>query len=296
MSIAGMPGLETITQWTALIFYLFSSVLFIYSAASRSEGSVKAALWLAFAGLAAHSVSLGVRWHATGHGPYLMKSEEFSAAAWVAMAMFLLFAFRSPALRNAGVLVLPVCLAVMVFMSSRWFSGFLHERLVHAEAANMSGHIIRPPATFNGIWFAVHVSAATVSPGAVLISLAASMLYLVKTKRSGSRLARRLPAPEAIDEYSYRFAGLGFISWTVMTIAGAMWAERAWGSYWGWDPIETWSLITWLLLGLYLHLRRFHGWGGEKAAWLMALCFTISVLTAFALPFVVKTIHTEYMF
>ena len=103
-----------------------------------------------------------------------------------------------------------------------------------------------------------------------------------------------MPSLEALDAYSYKYAGFGFISWTIMVVSGALWAEQSWGRYWGWDPIETWSLITLLLFGIYLHLRRFFKWQGEKAAWFIVICVAFAMATLFVIPFVMTTVHSQY--
>jgi ABC-type transport system involved in cytochrome c biogenesis permease subunit len=127
----------------------------------------------------------------------------------------------------------------------------------------------------------------------MLIALGSSIFYLLKERKGESGFYQKLPALDVLDTYSYKFSGFGFVFWTITVVAGALWANEAWGRYWGWDPIETWSLITWLLFGVYLHLRRFFRLQGKKAAWLMILCFIFSIITLFIIPFVVDTIHTE---
>jgi cytochrome c-type biogenesis protein CcsB len=122
------------------------------------------------------------------------------------------------------------------------------------------------------IWLVIHVSAAIFSGGIFLLSntVAATYLWLDRMESKGERsaFAKRLPTLEVLDQLSYRLVALVFPLWTFAIIAGAIWAEAAWGRYWGWDPKETWSFITWILYAAYLHARVTAGWKGKRAAWL----------------------------
>ena len=125
-------------------------------------------------------------------------------------------------------------------------------------------------------WLVVHVSAAIISGGVFLLSntVAAAYLWLERMERiKGERIgwARRLPSLDILDQLSYRLVAFVFPLWTFAVIAGAIWAEAAWGRYWGWDPKETWAFITWILYAAYLHARVTAGWKGRKAAWLCLL-------------------------
>ena len=125
------------------------------------------------------------------------------------------------------------------------------------------------------IWLVIHVSAAILSGGVFLLSntVAATYLWLDRMERKGARtpFASRLPSLETLDQLSYRLVAFVFPLWTFAVIAGAIWAEAAWGRYWGWDPKETWAFITWILYAAYLHARVTAGWKGRKAAWLCLL-------------------------
>ena len=121
-------------------------------------------------------------------------------------------------------------------------------------------------------WLAIHVSAAIVSGGVFLLAncVAATYLYLDRMEAKGPRApwALRLPSLEVLDQLSYRLVAFVFPLWTFAVIAGAIWAESAWGRYWGWDPKETWAFITWVAYAAYLHARVTIGWRGRRAAWL----------------------------
>lgn len=121
-------------------------------------------------------------------------------------------------------------------------------------------------------WLVIHVVTAIISGGVFLLAnvIAASYLYLESMESKGERKpwAKRLPDLETLDQLSYRLVAFVFPLWTFAVIAGAIWAESAWGRYWGWDPKETWAFITWVAYAAYLHARVTIGWRGKRAAWL----------------------------
>ncbi len=121
-------------------------------------------------------------------------------------------------------------------------------------------------------WLVVHVSAAIISGGVFLLAntIAGTYLILDRMESRGGRnaWAKRLPSLEVLDQLTYRLVAFVFPLWTFAVIAGAIWAESAWGRYWGWDPKETWAFITWVAYAAYLHARVTAGWKGKKAAWL----------------------------
>jgi cytochrome c-type biogenesis protein CcsB len=121
-------------------------------------------------------------------------------------------------------------------------------------------------------WLVIHVSTAIISGGVFLLAnvIAGAYLYLDSMERKGPRTlwAQRLPSLEVLDQLSYRLVAFVFPLWTFSVIAGAIWAESAWGRYWGWDPKETWAFITWVAYAAYLHARVTIGWRGRRAAWL----------------------------
>lgn len=266
---------EFISHWIAVILYILSTVFFAYAVFFQKEEKLNWGVRLAMLGLVPHSVALGLRWYLSGHGPYLTQHEGFSSIVWVVVLMFLIFSHRVPKLKGLGLIMMPTSFLMMA-------GGILK-----------TPGIERLPATFHSIWLWIHIGFTKLALGAMLIALGSSIFYLLKERKGESGFYQRLPSVSVLDTYSYKFAGFGFVFWTITVVAGALWANEAWGRYWGWDPIETWSLITWLLFGIYLHLRRFFKWYGKRAAWMMIICFIFSIITLFVIPFVADTIHTE---
>ncbi len=132
------------------------------------------------------------------------------------------------------------------------------------------------------VWLVIHVSAAIIASGLLTIGFAQTVCFLVQDRleargRSGAgrpaSFFDRLPSAAVLDRASYRMHAFAYPIWTFAVIAGAIWAENAWGRYWGWDPKETWAFITWMVLTLYLHARATAGWKGRKAAYIALVAY-----------------------
>jgi cytochrome c-type biogenesis protein CcsB len=124
----------------------------------------------------------------------------------------------------------------------------------------------------HSVWFVIHIVAAVIAAGAFNIGGLASILYLIRERAERRGTLRgylgKLPSSEAIDLFAYRVHAFALPVWTFTITAGAIWAQYAWGRFWGWDPKETWSLITWVVYAAYLHARVTAGWKGTRAAWI----------------------------
>lgn len=122
----------------------------------------------------------------------------------------------------------------------------------------------------HSVWFLIHIVAAAVCGAAFNIGALLSIFYLIKHRAESrgtvSGYLAKLPSAQRLDLYAYRFHAFAFPLWTFAVAAGAVWAEYAWGRYWGWDPKETWALVTWVIYACYLHARSTAGWRGVRAA------------------------------
>ncbi|MGW6918822.1 c-type cytochrome biogenesis protein CcsB [Kitasatospora sp. NPDC054939] len=215
---------------------------------------------------------------------------EFSCA--FALAMTASYLGLLAAKKKVRWLGLPVVLAVLLTLG-------VAVSVLYTESEELV------PA-LHSYWLAIHVSTAIICGGALYAAFIATLLYLAKDsfdRRMAAGLTtgplgtsasiwRRLPAASTFDKLSYRINALVFPLWTFTIIAGAIWAEAAWGKYWEWDPKETWSFITWVAYACYLHARATAGWKGRKAAYLAVLAFACYLFNYYGVNIFVTGKHS----
>ena len=214
--------------------------------------------WLGLAFLTACLFFLTI---GTGHGPFTNQYEFSVSFAWGMLLAYVYFE-RKYHVRTIGLLILPIAAAFLLYALS-----------MGATANPLVPALQNPPLLIT------HIVVAVLAYGAFSISFAAAALYLIQPD-GGRRAVAGLPKPALLDEMGYRAVIIGFPLMTLTVVIGGLWAEKAWGTYWSWDPKETASLITWLIYGAYLHARVARGWVGRRAAWLLVLGF-VSVLFCF---------------
>ncbi|MHC4604098.1 MAG: cytochrome c biogenesis protein [Planctomycetota bacterium] len=267
--------IDTGFHWAAVIVYALAIIANAYGLIFRKDRAESVSYFIVITGLLIHGIGIIYRWVIAGHGPYMARYEVLSSDAWIALFLFLIFGRIFPKIRPASIIVFPV-----VFLTLGLSLFFNPE-------------VSKLPPALRSIWLVLHVGFIKISLGTMLIALALSIFYILK-KRTGFHWLERLPDIETLDMYAYRFAGFGFTFWTITTLAGSIWAYQSWGRFWAWDPIETWSLIAWISFGVYLHLRRFFGFRGEKAAYLYMLCFVLTVVSVFFVPLLESSVHSSY--
>ncbi|WP_298440156.1 c-type cytochrome biogenesis protein CcsB [Geobacter sp.] len=270
---------EVIFFWLGLGSYVVSSIGYMVALVFGRKNPRRVAVVAATAGLAMHSVALGVRWMETGHGPYISTYEIISSDVWIAVLFFIVFQWRARRFANLGVLVMPLSFLLMGFA----LTGSRDVRLL--------------PPTLRSAWLVVHVVFAKLTVASMVVAVALSVFYLLKDRRSCSEspILAKVPDCAVLDDFSYRLTVFGFIALTIMIITGVIWGNYAWGSYWSWDPAQTWSLVVWLVYGIYLHGRMTFGWRGVLSAWYIILSFIFAILAFFVMPYFVKGLHSQYM-
>lgn len=201
----------------------------------------------------------------------LSNGAEF--AMWIVFIVLLIFTIMAKKfdLFHLGLIVFP-----MVTILGIWMEG---------SSTNISA--LAP--ALQSSWLKFHVFTAIVAYGAFAISFAIALSYLLKLKKAkGDFLGDEA---KKLDELSYRLILVGLPMHTVMIITGAVWAEYAWGTFWSWDPKETWALITWLIYAAFLHMR-LQGWKGKKAAWLNIIGFLAVIFTFFGVSYLLPGLHS----
>ena len=249
----------------------------------------RAAVLVTTIGLAAQLLSIITRGLAVQRAPW-GNMYEFASMITAAAAATWLIVLTRTRVRSIGMFVL-LPIVILVFVAGT---------VLYVPASSLV------PA-LQTYWLVIHVLAISVATGMLMLSGVASGLYLLRTRSQPSRTAagghdpadatRRgpfaaLPSPDTLDRIAYRTAIVAFPVYTFAVLAGAMWAEAAWGRYWGWDPKETTAFITWIIYAGYLHARATAGWRGRRAAWIPLFGLAAILFNLFFVNMVVSGLHS----
>ncbi len=214
------------------------------------------------------TISVIVRWMVAGHGPFSNMYEFAVGFAWGVMLIGLIFQWKYKA-SFLKVISMIIAIALLLFAASQ------PSRVVPLVPALQQSYLLT-----------AHVAAAIIAYGTFTSGFAAALLYLIQNKKHYSWM----PKAEQLDDMSYRAVLVGFPFLTLLIILGALWANIAWGRYWGWDPKETASLVTWLFYIAYMHSRLMRGWKGSRAAILLIIGFAAVLFTFFG-NFIFSGLH-----
>jgi len=244
----------------------------------RSDRWGLAGLAVTVLGAAAHAGVLITRGMAADRLPWGNMYEFATAVVLVGVVAYLVLATRIPAVRDIGAFVLaPVVISLVAI------GLFLYTETGPLVAALRSS------------WLAVHVSSAILGSGLFFVSGIASVLYLLRSRQEAGAdgsLLSRLPGAGTLDRVAHRTAVFAFPIYTFAMIAGAIWAESAWGRFWGWDPKETWMFISWVVYAGYLHARTTVGWRGRPAAWVNVVGFAVVLFNLLYVNMVSTGLHS----
>ncbi|MBE3076609.1 MAG: cytochrome c biogenesis protein CcsA [Actinobacteria bacterium] len=267
---------EIVLTWIALTFYAVAAAVSAIGVIFSKDTLTNRAVLVCAIGLAFQTASLGIRWERVGHGPYLGFYEVASALVLFAIAAFVIAAWRNPRLAGAGIGIMPVALLLL--------GGSM---LAQKSAMPMTAKLA-------SWWLYVHVTFANLAFGAFVLSFGCAIVYVVRVRSATGKWAKRfekLPAQDVLENLTVRFVLVGFLFWAMMITTGAIWANEAWGRYWGWDPIETWSLIVWLIYAVYLHVRFALKWRGERLAWFAIVAMLLALFALVGIPLAFNTPH-----
>ncbi len=258
-----------ILSWVTFIYFL-SFLFYLLRFVRRKEFWGRAATATALIGLAAQTLALVLRWMESyrlgiGHAPLSNFYESLIFFAWAVVLLYLVVEWRIRS-RSLGVFTLPVAFLCMIYAS---FSPDVSNRIQPLIPALQSN------------WLVSHVVSCFLGYAAFAVAFAVSLMFLLKEKLGAGKghpsFGALLPDAEVLEELIYQSVVLGFILLSLGIITGSVWAHNAWGSYWSWDPKETWSLITWIVYAVLLHARLARGWQGRRTA-LLAVAGFASVL------------------
>jgi cytochrome c-type biogenesis protein CcsB len=249
---------------------LYVTAMSLYAAAWRSTRMIVARAATAFMG-AALLLNLALfieRWHAAGRAPLKSMFESLVFFALCLAIVYLAFE-RIYKTRVFGVPAMLLSLGCLVYALAKW-----------------DAEIVKLPPALQSPWFVPHVMVYFVGYAAVALAFALAIIQLLAPRvplverllniRAGTIMTGE---PIDVEKMSYELVRFGFALLTVGLLVGSVWAKSAWGDFWVWDPKENWSLVTWLIYGGYLHLRRVRGWRGERGAWLLIVGFAVVMFT-----------------
>ena len=262
-----------ILSWVTFIYFA-AFAFYLVRMVSGRELWGRIATIIAATGLLAQTGALILRWVASyqmgiGHAPLTNLYESLIFFAWATMALYLTIEWRTKN-RSLGAFVVPVAFLCMAFAS---LSPGINSRIQPLIPALQSN------------WLTTHVLTCFLGYAAFTVAFALGLMVLLKSREgnpaeNAPRFLRLIPAADSLDELIYQSTVLGFVFLTLGIMTGSIWAHYAWGSYWSWDPKETWSLITWLVYAIMLHSRYVRGWRGKRMA-VMAIVGFVSVLITY---------------
>ncbi len=253
--------------------YFVSFVLYLFGLINGKEFWGRAASFFAWAGLAMQTIALILRWKMSydlglGHVPLTNFYESMVFFAWAIIFTYLIVELLTKN-KIIGVFVVPIAFLAMAYSSIAPDVSNRIEPLIPALQSN---------------WLTIHVVTCFMGYAAFTVAFGCGLIYLLKNMEKGntekpSGLRGKLPALAILDTLIYQSTALGFVFLTIGIMTGSIWAHYAWGSYWSWDPKETWSLITWLIYAIMLHLRHVRGLKGKRMAILALVGFACVLFT-----------------
>ena len=271
-------GITMVAYLLAAAFYLG---LFVFRFARIGQiGMV-----LAVAGVGVQTVAIGLRWYESyqmgiGHAPLTNMYESLVFFAWCITWFYLALEYRFKT-RIMGAFVMPCAALAMAYAS---FSDRINDQISPLIPALQSN------------WLIAHVVTCFIGYAAFTVSGGLGVMYLLRVSSETKQLSRSLigslPALKVLDDLTHKSIVFGFMWLSAGIITGAIWANEAWGTYWSWDPKETWSIITWFLYALTLHARFTRGWRGRRIAWLAILGLFAVIFTYFGVNFLLSGLHS----
>ena len=269
-----MLQIENTLSTIVMLLYFAAMILYFLFIAFKRDSFSRVAILLQIIGFVLHTIALICRGIGAGRLPLTNQYEFATSFAWGLCLVSLIFVlrFHFPVL---GAFAAPLVFVIIGYAAMQ--SKEVHE-LMPALRSN---------------WLGFHVSTAIIAYGSFGVSFVLSIIFLLRDRmKEKGFLDQHIPNREKLDVISYRSVSLGLLFLTFTIVTGAIWAERAWGSYWSWDPKETWSLVTWLVYAAYLHLRLRRGWQGKSAAIFAVVGFVCVMFTYLGVNTFLPGIHS----
>lgn len=257
------------------VLYIISAFFYFSFLFTRRENLARAGLSFALAGLVLHTLALAWRTVEAGRAPFTNMYESLSFFSWASILAYIIIE-RKYRIRRAGAYFLLIVIAFMALASSPL----------------MPKEITPLVPALQSYWLWLHVSVTLVGEAFFAIAFITSIMYLRAEALEKKGLKPAFPS-EKLDSISYRLIAIGFPLFTLGGLVfGMIWAYKAWGSYWSWDPKETWTLITWFVFALYLHTRVVMGWKGRRSAIIAIIGFLAALFTYFGVNYLLAGLHS----
>jgi cytochrome c-type biogenesis protein CcsB len=249
----------------AVGIYAFATIFYVVYLINNQRSMADAGRGVLIAALITHTASLAIRGIVLGRAPFLNMYEYMLSFVWGAAVVYLALEIITKK-RSFGVFAVSLITAMAFF------------------AARLPAEFVDIMPALRSAWRLPHIFSGILAYGAFAVAFMLSIMYLLAAKyenKKDSFWASRLPTMKFIDQSIYRVIAFGFLMQTLLVLVGAIWAEVSWGRYWGWDPKETWSLITWLIYATYLHTRTMMSWRGRNSAIMALVGFVAVIFTLF---------------
>ncbi len=273
----------------AYVGYTLAGLLYIWDLIKVENKSSKIPLCIALAGVIAHTVGMGFRWMEASHVPWANFYESLLLLSFVIALEFVVVEFLYPT-RSLGVVIIPIVWFIMGYALNvppvkqfiygcNWTFHALGSRVFFPTPPQAVENLM--PA-LQSYWIKIHVPTVFFSYAAFALAFGTGILYMVQSRNQTRGLSNgslsKLDDTETLDKQTYWLISIGTVLLGIGIILGSLWGHEAWGTYWGWDPKETWSLIVFLIYIVYLHARLIAGWRGQKTAWFAIIGFIAVIL------------------
>lgn len=272
-----MSNIEGLLLWPAMFGYTAVFIMYLIVTVFKKDRFENRAWGVFIISFSFQTASIAWRWYVSGRIPVMVSYEHYQLGSWFVALSTILggFFYRKMRIVSMGsTLVILLMLAIGMNTYSEMDP-------------------LRPP--FRSNWIFIHIGFAWFAWGCFVVASVLGIAYLFKGPgKEEGRVMRKFPSRIIMDDLMVKMILFGFICQGLMVAAGAVWAHQLWGRYWGWDPVETWSLVCWLVYGLVLHFRLMMGWKGTKMAIMVILSLSTAIIYFWGIGFVPES-HTSMM-
>lgn len=245
-----------------LFFYFLATFHYLLYLVNQRESIGKVCHLTTILGFGFHTLFLIYQMVSAGRVPIASIRESLIFFSWAIVFIYLVLEYKVKT-RTLGAFIIPIAFILIL--------------------VSLTFPVTPLPGNFSSAWLGVHTSFAFIGDAAFAVAFGVGIMYIIQERqlkhKNPGAFYRRLPSLEMLDELEYKAVALGFPLFTLAIVSGAIWANSAWGYFWGWEPKEIWSLFTWLIYAAYLHARLVSGWRGRKAAYMAVIGFMIVIFT-----------------